>query len=65
MSNIITPFASQNTVAITLSADDCVLNSLASGTQALLTDDSELYSLAHINEPKSHLQLQDERKISF
>ena len=57
-SNIITPFASQNTVAITLLADD----STASGTQALPTDDSELYSLAHNNEPKSHLQSPDAKE---
>ena len=43
------------------------LTSLASGTQALPTDDSELYSLAHNNEPKSHLQSPDakENKIIF
>ena len=38
----------------------------ASGTQALPTDDSELYSLAHNNEPKSHLQSPDAKgKSSF
>ena len=36
--------------------------SLASGTKALPTDDSELYSLAHNNEPKSHLQSPDAKK---
>ena len=37
------------------------------GTQALPTDDSELYSLAHDNEPKSHLQspCRRKRKSSF
>ena len=47
------PFASENTVVITLPADGCVLNffGLGSRTQALPTDDSELYSLAHNNEP--------------
>ena len=39
--------------------------SLASGTQALPTDDSELYSLAHNYEPKSHLQSPDAKKSSF
>ena len=39
--------------------------SLASGTQALPTDDSNLYSLAHNNEPKSHLQSPDAKKSSF
>ena len=34
---------------------------LASGTQALHTDDSELYSLAHDNKPKSRRK----RKSSF
>ena len=51
--------ASQNTVAITLPT------SLASGTQALPTDDSELYSLVHNNEPKSHLQSPDAKKKSY
>ena len=46
------PFASQNTVAITLPADGHVLNFFVLGTQALPTDDSELYSLAYNNEPK-------------
>ena len=36
--------------------------SLASGTQALPTDDSELYSLPHNNEPKSHLQSPDAKE---
>ena len=36
--------------------------SLASGTQALPTDDSELYSLSHNNEPKSHLSIVTRRK---
>ena len=53
--HVIKPFASQNTVAITLPADGGVLNFLGSGTQALPTDDFELYSLAHNKEPKFHL----------
>ena len=32
---------------------------MAFGTQVLSTDDSEFYSLAHNNEPKSHLQSPD------
>ena len=47
---------SQNIVAITLPANGCVLNFFG---QALPTDDSELHSLAHNNEPKSHLQSPD------
>ena len=53
MSNIITPFASQNTVAVTLPADGYVLNSF---------DDSELYSLAHNNEPQSHVHTPDAKE---
>ena len=62
MSSIITHFAFQNTVAITLPADGCVLTSLSSGAQALPTDDSELYSVAHNNEPKFHLQSPDAKE---
>ena len=40
-------------------------NALASVTQTLPTDDSELYSLAHNNEPKSHLVTRRKRKSSF
>ena len=57
---MITPFASQNTVAITLPADGCVLNF----SQALPTDDSALYYLARNNEPKCHLQSPDAKKKS-
>ena len=45
------PVVSQNTMAITLPVDGCVLNFfevLNSGTQALPTDDSDFYSLAHL-----------------
>ena len=61
-SNIITPFASQNTVAITLSADGCVFNFFGLGDPGLPTDDSDLNSLAHKNEPKSHLQSPDAKQ---
>ena len=38
---------------------------LASGFQALPTDDSELYSVAHKNEPESHLQSPDAKNLPF
>ena len=60
------PFASQNTVAICWQGDGlsilCLGTFLASGTQALPIDDSELYSLAHNNEPKSILQSADAKE---
>ena len=59
------PFAPENTVAITMPQMDVSCTSFASETKALPTDDSELYSPAHYNEPKSHLQSPDERKSSF
>ena len=40
-------------MVITLPADGCVFNFFGLGDYALPTDDSELYSLAHNNEPKS------------
>ena len=61
-SNITAPFASQNTLAITLPEDGCDLNFFGLGDQALPTDDSELYSLAHNNEPKFHLQSSDTKE---
>ena len=56
---------SQNTVAITLPGDGCVLTASVSGTQALPTDDSELYSLAHDNEQVSSTVTRRERKSIF
>ena len=61
-SNTIMPFASQNTVAITLPAYGCVLNFFGLGDPGPPTDDSELYSLANNNEPKSHLQSPDAKE---
>ena len=51
---------SQNTVAIALPAEGCVLNL----TRALPIGDFELYSLAQNNGPKSHLLPQGLRKVS-
>ena len=62
MSDIVTHFACQNTVAVTLPADGCVLNFFGLRDEALPTDDSELYSLAHNLEPKSHLQSPDAKE---
>ena len=62
-SNIITPFASQNTVAITLPADGCVLNFFGLGDPGPIYPlTTELYSLAHNNEPKSHVQSPDAKE---
>ena len=59
------PFASQNTVAITLPADGCVLNFFGlKDPGPTHNDDSELYSLAHNNEPKSTVT-RCKRKSSF
>ena len=58
-----THFASQNTVAITLPADGCVLNFFGLGDPGPTTDDYGPYSLAH-NEPKSHLQPERKKKIN-
>ena len=59
---MITPFASQNTMAISLPADGCVLNFFGLGDPGLPTDEFELYSLAHNNEPNSHLQSPDAKE---
>ena len=50
-------------MAITLPADGCVLNFFGLGDPG--PTHCELYSLAHNNEPKSHLQSPDAKQIIF
>ena len=53
--------------SLSLSCQQMVVSctSLASGTQALPTDDPKLYSLTHNNEPRSHLQSPDATENHF